>query len=65
MKYNLSGGHQKSYLAAARRVIRLPPEEKSYLAAARRVIGRPSEELRGSVKNTWVFSSISEPQKRN
>ena len=47
MEYNiiyLSGGRQKSYLTAARRVIWRPPEElfdgrqKSYLAAARRVI---------------------------
>ena len=43
----LSDGSQKSYLAAARKVIWRPPEEKSYLAAARRVIWRPPEELSG------------------
>ena len=39
MKYNiiyLSGGRQKSYLVAARRVIWRPPEEINYMAAARR-----------------------------
>ena len=41
----LSGRRQKSYLAAARRVIWRPPEEINYLAAARRVIWRPPEEI--------------------
>ena len=47
MKYNiiyLSGGRQKSYLAAARRVIWRPLEEINYVAAARRVKYRPVTE---------------------
>ena len=79
MEYNIiyiSGGRQKSYLAAARRVIWRPPEEINYLAAARRVIWRPPynlsggrqiniwrppEELRGSVKFTECFLVSPKP----
>ena len=46
MKYNiiyLSGGRQKSYLAATRRDKLSGGRPKSYLAVARRVIWRPPE----------------------
>ena len=61
MEYNiiyLSGGREKSYLAAARRVIWRPPEElfggrqKSYLAAARR------DKLSGGRQITLLAAAI-------
>ena len=66
----LSGGRQRSYLAAARRVTWRPPEEINYLAAARRdklsggrqiIIWRPPEELRESVKITECFLVSPKP----
>ena len=60
MEYNiiyLSGGRQKSYLAAARRVIWRPLEEINYLAAARRVIWRPPEELSGGRQKSYLAAA--------
>ena len=79
MEYNIlyiSGGRQKSYLAAASRVIWRPSDEINYLAVARSfiwrpqdnssggrqiIIWRPPEELRGSVKITECFLVSRKP----
>ena len=60
MKYNiiyLSGGRQKNYFAAARRVIWRPPEEIDYLAAARRdkLSGGRQKSYEGKSKITKSF----------
>ena len=45
------------YLAAAGRVIWLPPEERSYLALGRRVIWRPQEEVSSGRQKSYESQS--------
>ena len=57
----LSGGLQKSYLAASRKEDLSDGSLKSYLVAAERVIWQPPEELSGGRQKSYVGQSkISE-----